>query len=268
MPRSRCKCLSLGALDYLPKPATNREVTTSLGFRQELIAKVEGARPPAPRRRPSARRPPRAVAPPPRRAPGARRSRRAASSSAPRPAVRVRSPRSSPASTARCGRCRCSSCSTCRRSSRRCSPSTSRASSGFRPARRKDGEAPVAGQIYVAPGGRHIGLVRDKLHKVVLRVDDGAGGEFLPAGGRHPVPRRRRGLRGLGARGGADRHGLGRARRRESARRGRRRRHRPGRGDEHGLGHARPCRPRRLRRGDPAARGHRGLDRQRLGAGR
>src|SRR5829696_5342979 len=40
------KCLSLGALDYLPKPATNREVTTSLGFRQELVAKVEGlARP-------------------------------------------------------------------------------------------------------------------------------------------------------------------------------------------------------------------------------
>src|SRR3954465_8322766 len=42
------KCLSLGALDYLPKPATNREVTTSLGFRQELIA--EGQGPTRPRR--------------------------------------------------------------------------------------------------------------------------------------------------------------------------------------------------------------------------
>src|SRR4051812_4578831 len=37
---------SLGAIDYLPKPGTNREVTTSLGFRQELVAKVQGlARP-------------------------------------------------------------------------------------------------------------------------------------------------------------------------------------------------------------------------------
>src|SRR4051812_38767812 len=40
------KCLSLGAIDYLPKPGTNRKVTTSLGFRQELVAKVQGlARP-------------------------------------------------------------------------------------------------------------------------------------------------------------------------------------------------------------------------------
>jgi two-component system, chemotaxis family, protein-glutamate methylesterase/glutaminase len=42
----------------------------------------------------------------------------------------------------------------------------------------RDGEAPVAGQIYVAPGGRHLGLVRDKLHKVVLRVDDGPAVNF------------------------------------------------------------------------------------------
>ena len=40
------KALSLGAADYIPKPATNREVTTSVTFRRELIEKVRqlGAR--------------------------------------------------------------------------------------------------------------------------------------------------------------------------------------------------------------------------------
>jgi len=34
------KALALGAADYIPKPATNREVTTSTTFRRELIEKV------------------------------------------------------------------------------------------------------------------------------------------------------------------------------------------------------------------------------------
>ena len=34
------KALSLGAADYIPKPATNREVTTSTTFRAELIEKI------------------------------------------------------------------------------------------------------------------------------------------------------------------------------------------------------------------------------------
>src|SRR3954453_23827270 len=34
------RCLSLGALDYLPKPETNRQLTTSMPFREELVAKV------------------------------------------------------------------------------------------------------------------------------------------------------------------------------------------------------------------------------------
>src|SRR5262245_60640909 len=40
------KALSLGAADYIPKPATNREVTTSAPFRRELIEKIRtlGAR--------------------------------------------------------------------------------------------------------------------------------------------------------------------------------------------------------------------------------
>src|SRR5204863_1100519 len=40
------KALSLGAADYIPKPATNREVTTSASFRRDLIEKIRqlGAR--------------------------------------------------------------------------------------------------------------------------------------------------------------------------------------------------------------------------------
>jgi two-component system chemotaxis response regulator CheB len=34
------KCLSLGAVDYLPKPESHREVTTSAGFKADLIAKL------------------------------------------------------------------------------------------------------------------------------------------------------------------------------------------------------------------------------------
>ena len=52
------KALSMGAADYIPKPETNREVTTSASFRRELIEKIRqlGGR----RRRPAdvqARRP-------------------------------------------------------------------------------------------------------------------------------------------------------------------------------------------------------------------
>src|SRR5207253_5207581 len=34
------KALSLGAADYIPKPASNREVTTSTTFRHDLIEKI------------------------------------------------------------------------------------------------------------------------------------------------------------------------------------------------------------------------------------
>ena len=34
------RALSLGAADYIPKPASNREVTTSAAFRRELIEKI------------------------------------------------------------------------------------------------------------------------------------------------------------------------------------------------------------------------------------
>jgi len=35
-----CAALSLGAADYIPKPATTREATTSTDFRRELIEKI------------------------------------------------------------------------------------------------------------------------------------------------------------------------------------------------------------------------------------
>ncbi len=42
------KALSLGAADYIPKPETNREVTTSATFRRDLIEKIRHARRPPP----------------------------------------------------------------------------------------------------------------------------------------------------------------------------------------------------------------------------
>ena len=35
------KALALGALDYVPKPDSNREITTSLDFRREVIRKIK-----------------------------------------------------------------------------------------------------------------------------------------------------------------------------------------------------------------------------------
>ena len=33
--------MALGALDYVPKPDTNREITTSLDFRREVVRKIK-----------------------------------------------------------------------------------------------------------------------------------------------------------------------------------------------------------------------------------
>ncbi|BBF91664.1 protein-glutamate methylesterase/protein-glutamine glutaminase [Blastochloris tepida] len=54
------KALSLGAADYIPKPETNRDVTTSTTFRRELVDKIKSL---AARRRRTAPRPAPAVAP-------------------------------------------------------------------------------------------------------------------------------------------------------------------------------------------------------------
>ena len=103
-----------------------------------------------------------------------------------------------------------SSCSTCRRSSRRSSPSTCRRQLGVPAREARDGEAPVAGhdlrRARRTPYGPRPRQAAQAVHPARRR----AAGEFLPAGRRRPVPRRRRGLRRLRARGGAHRHGLGR----------------------------------------------------------
>jgi two-component system, chemotaxis family, protein-glutamate methylesterase/glutaminase len=44
------KCLALGAVDYLPKPDSNRSVTVSVDFRQDLVTKMRGLGAARPRR--------------------------------------------------------------------------------------------------------------------------------------------------------------------------------------------------------------------------
>src|SRR5215831_19847513 len=57
------KALSLGAADYIPKPETNRGVTTSATFRRELIEKIRELGSRRKRRRPAGRVAPAAPAP-------------------------------------------------------------------------------------------------------------------------------------------------------------------------------------------------------------
>ena len=56
------RALALGAADYIPKPESTREVTTSVSFRRELLDKVRAL---GHRRRPSARVQAPALVPPP-----------------------------------------------------------------------------------------------------------------------------------------------------------------------------------------------------------
>jgi len=51
------KALTLGALDYVPKPDSNREITTSLEFRSDVIRKIKAVGSTIGRRRPIAARP-------------------------------------------------------------------------------------------------------------------------------------------------------------------------------------------------------------------
>ena len=92
------RALSLGATDYIPKPDTNREVTTSMAFRRELIEKIRQLGLRAKRFRQPA------VAPAPRFGAGAGRSAAAAAT----PAMpRVRATRCMHRrTTSCCGRCR------------------------------------------------------------------------------------------------------------------------------------------------------------------
>ena len=188
------KALSIGAADYVPKPETNREVTTSAAFRRELIEKVRqlGGR----RRR----------LPDGLRKPGAEPLARAA--------LDARSPAGVTTPTAAAQRLRPFSAVTPRvllvGSSTggpqaltalvsRLGPVLERApvlitqhmpptfttilaehlarASG-RPAHEPvDGEAIVAGKIYLAPGGRHMLVTRRQGNPAIV-LDDGAPVNF------------------------------------------------------------------------------------------
>jgi two-component system chemotaxis response regulator CheB len=169
------KCLSLGAVDCLPKPESSREVTTSMGFRGELIAKLQGLaasrhrkpvaqaaglRPePAFRATAVARPRPVTVAP--------RCLLIGASTGGPRAVTQVvaglgaamqRVPvlivqHMPPIFTA-------------------VFAEQLRVQSGIPAREAQDGEKLKPGQIYVAPGGRHMGLTRGEAQPTI-RLDDG-----------------------------------------------------------------------------------------------
>jgi two-component system chemotaxis response regulator CheB len=167
------KCLSLGAVDCLPKPESSREVTTSTGFRGELIAKLQGLAA-SRHRKPGART---ALRPEPalRLAPVAR----------PRPAVAPRclligastgGPRAVTQVIAGLGlalqRVPVLVVQHMPPIFTAVFAEQLRAQSGVMAREPQHGEKLVPGQIYVAPGGRHMGLARGEAQPTI-RLDDG-----------------------------------------------------------------------------------------------
>lgn len=188
------RCLALGAVEILPKPATHRETATALGFRELLVAtlaalgsrhRAEPSPVPAPRETlrlasPSAFR---AAAPEPPR---------------PRPGPRCETP--APFTSRGLSRCIVIGASTggpraieevltgLGRISTRLPilvvqhmPPVFTAAfarhladvTGLAVAEALDGEDVSLGRIYVAPGGRHMGLSNEG-PRVTIRLDDGA----------------------------------------------------------------------------------------------
>ncbi|WP_407526165.1 protein-glutamate methylesterase/protein-glutamine glutaminase [Methylobacterium oryzisoli] len=180
------RCLALGAIDYLPKPEGNRGVTTTAAFREDLIQKIRmlGQARGAPLRRAAAERPglpERAVAPvpaAPRPAPPPLRARSArgvprvlligASTGGPRAVGEVLEGIGAP---------------TLKRLPilivQHMPPVFTGvfaehlgARVGLPAAEGKHGESLRPGTIYVAPGGRHMGLAGTG-HDITIRLDDG-----------------------------------------------------------------------------------------------
>jgi two-component system, chemotaxis family, protein-glutamate methylesterase/glutaminase len=160
------KCLSLGAVDVLPKPDGHRQVTTSAEFRQELVGRLtalSGAR----------ARPLRVATAPPR--PAARLGAAArprclligASTGGPRAVEEVLTGLGS-------GLQRLPTLIV-----QHMPPMFTgvfaerlRTQIGLRACEPRDGEPLVAGTVYVAPGGRHMGLSAGP-GDPVIRLDDG-----------------------------------------------------------------------------------------------
>jgi two-component system chemotaxis response regulator CheB len=169
------KCLSLGAVDCLPKPESSREVTTSTGFRRDLIAKLQGLA--------ASRHRKHGVAP---AAPRPESAARPASVARPRPTIvmprclligaSTGGPRAVTQVIANLGL------------ALQKVPvlivqhmppiftavfaEQLRVQSGVMAREPLHGEKLVPGQIYVAPGGRHMGLARGEAQPTI-RLDDG-----------------------------------------------------------------------------------------------
>jgi two-component system chemotaxis response regulator CheB len=164
------RCLSLGAIDYLPKPESHRNLTTSLTFRAELVAKLEAL---AARHRRIA--PERAVP---------------ARPASPRPQVRGRmvpprclligastgGPRAILKLVANLGlalqRVPVLVVQHMPPIFTTVFAEQLRAHAGVMAREPEHNERLVGGQIYVAPGGRHMGLARSD-GQTVIRLDDG-----------------------------------------------------------------------------------------------
>ena len=269
------KALSLGATDYIPKPAASRDVVVSTTFRRELIEKIRQLGLRAKRLRLAGKA--RARAPIADKRPGPTGRRTGAAESAASPLVLRPMPATPPrvlvigASTG--------GPQALNAIISRIAPVLDRAPVlitqhmpptftailaehlarlAKRPAREaRDGEAVNAGTIYVAPGARHMRVARREGTALIV-LDDGPPINFCKPAVDPFVRLGRASLGRLGTRPDAHRHG--RRRRARLAGRGFRRRQHPGagRGDQRGLGHARPGRACRIVLGGAAARRHRG----------
>ena len=163
------KCLSLGATDYLAKPESHRQVTTSATFKAELIGKLDAL---AHARVPAARPPLRIAA------------------AAPRPLVRPRpvAPRCILIGASTGGPRAVEEVLIGLGSAINRVPvlvvqhmppvftgvfaDHLRVHVGVRACEPEDGEHLVPGTVYIAPGGRHMGLSRG-MGDPIIRLDDG-----------------------------------------------------------------------------------------------
>jgi two-component system, chemotaxis family, protein-glutamate methylesterase/glutaminase len=181
------KALSLGAVDYLPKPESNRGVTTSSDFRADLLAKVKALGGPRAGRRTAQGD----IAPAAARGPAIQLVRPAAAlTTAPRPRTGHQPPRcllvgASTGGPKAVGEVlEAIGAATLRRVPTlivQHMPPVFTAvfaehlatRTGLPAAEGKDGEPVMAGRIYVAPGGRHMGVAKGSDGAIVIRLTDG-----------------------------------------------------------------------------------------------
>ncbi|GGK44777.1 chemotaxis-specific protein-glutamate methyltransferase CheB [Salinarimonas ramus] len=205
------KCLSMGATDYLPKPESHRGVTTSTTFRAELIAKVQGlaARhrrgPAAPAPGPTLRSAPAAAPSAPtyarapvvgqiRPAPEAAQARMQTTRVVVRPRMGLVHPKALLVGASTGGPRAVGEMLAALAPSLKSVPvlivqhmppiftavfaEHLGAQTKMPAAEGRDGEKLEPGRIYVAPGGKHMGLRKDATGAVHVRIDDGPPENF------------------------------------------------------------------------------------------